>query len=196
MPEFQKNGGDIYDAGLNPNGVSKVIVRCKEYVDKIQFEYKDGTKSTGHGGEGGEENVFSVDSDDHIIKVNVWQGYGTDAVQFVTKGGHTSPRFGGPGGELQVYEAPKEQNLVGLVGFHGRSKIVVDRFVPKFDTIDFVTTVNLELVPFYSVDGGSSGEAKRKLKTIKSHSSSSHTSSTVTTSQITTLFNQARLLSK
>lgn len=74
--------------------VSKVVVRCGTYIDRITFHFTAGTLSYGGGSGGNVSSPFVVDNGEKIVQVRGVRGAYLEQVQFVTDRGRESPVYG------------------------------------------------------------------------------------------------------
>lgn len=60
------------DSSVIPVGaeISSIAVRCGEVIDNIQVNYSNDVSTLGHGGTGGQLEIFSLDSDEYITEVS------------------------------------------------------------------------------------------------------------------------------
>lgn len=133
--------------------VLEVHVYAGEMVDSLQmlYAYENGRTqlSARHGGPGGRQNVFRLDSDEYIVGISGRYGKYIDALQIHTNK-RTSPLYGGRGGDYDFRIDVPSGNYA--VGFAGRSG-------------DYLDAVGLIYVPFYTstslrgVYGGGGGTA-------------------------------------
>ncbi|KAJ7360648.1 jacalin-like lectin domain protein [Mycena albidolilacea] len=126
------NGGEPFDDGTGGSvrpRLSAIIVRYGWRLDFIQCQYDDGTFTQGHGGEGGQEQVFQLLPDEHIVSISGRSADEVDGIQFTTNTGRQSPYFGGSGGNAFVDPAPQGMRLYS---FRGRSAARVDALAPNW----------------------------------------------------------------
>ena len=100
-------------------------VRAGDRVDAVQVIYalSDGRTSAGprHGGGGGRENTFTLDSDEYIIGISGRYGDVLDSLRIHTNK-RTSPTFGGAGGSNDFrIDVPSGSQAIGFVGRSGNT---------------------------------------------------------------------------
>jgi len=126
------NGGlpfdDLEESGNFLGKISSITVRHGSFVDNICIQYKGGS-SYPHGGTGGEEDVFYLNDDEWVTKIEGRSGKHLDQVQFILNSGERSPRYGGTGGE------PFEEQMDGRIvkSVFGRSGSVIDQLGVYFE---------------------------------------------------------------
>ena len=103
-------------------GVKEVRVWHGQYIDAVQFVFKDDRVSDKYGGDGGKPSSFPIGDDDQLICVDIYSGKYVDALQFTTRDGHVSDKFGGPGGRAQKCGASGGR----IIGFRGRAKNLIE----------------------------------------------------------------------
>jgi hypothetical protein len=119
-----QGGIQFSDMEFPPGGrVLEVHVFCGEFVDAVQLLYilPDGQTLLGprHGGSGGQERVFRLDSDEYIVGLSGRYGAYIDSLQLRTNK-RTSPIFGGAGGSRSYrIDVTQGHQAVGLVGRAG-----------------------------------------------------------------------------
>jgi hypothetical protein len=119
-----RGGSEFSDRDLPPGArISEVRVRASERVDAIQAIYllPDGRTIEGprHGGWGGRESVFRLDSDEYIVGLSGRYGDGIDSLRIHTNKRTTQP-FGGRGGNRDYrIEVPIQNQAVGFAGRTG-----------------------------------------------------------------------------
>ena len=126
-------GGNPFD-DLNAAGniIGKVVavrVRHGDRIDSINASYDGQSGSTAHGGGGGTEDTFSLDSNEWITEVHGRSGDGVDQLQFYTNLGRVSPVYGGNGGNPFVESRP---NSI-VKAFFGRSGAGLDQIGMYFE---------------------------------------------------------------
>jgi hypothetical protein len=122
-------GGSLFADIEIPTGarVQEVYVFCGEYVDAVQISFMlpDGRSvlSPRHGGSGGQQHVFRLDSNEYIVGLSGRYGTNIDSIQIRTNK-RTSQPFGGSGGnrDYRVDVTPGNQ----AVGFVGRAGSYLD----------------------------------------------------------------------
>ena len=107
--------------------IAEVRVRAGDTVDAVQVIYAlaDGRTSAGprHGGGGGREYIFTLDSDEYITGISGRYGDTVDSLRIHTNK-RTSPTFGGSGGARDFrIDVPTDTQAIG---FAGRSGDTVD----------------------------------------------------------------------
>ncbi len=133
--------------------VAEVHVYAGEMVDAVQlvYIYENGRTqpSVRHGGPGGRQNVFRLDSDEYIVGISGRYGKYIDSLQIHTNK-RISPLYGGRGGDRDFRIDVPSGNYA--VGFAGRSG-------------EYMDAVGLVYIPFYTpaslrgVYGGGGGAA-------------------------------------
>ena len=122
-------GGFLFADTEIPSGsrVIEVHVFSGKFVDAVQMAYRlpDGRILMGpkHGGPGGQQNIFRIDSDEYITGISGLYGKYIDSLQIHTNK-RTSPVFGGSGGDRQYRINVPDRNHA--VGFTGRSAEYLD----------------------------------------------------------------------
>lgn len=122
-------GGSPFADQDTPLGarISEIRIRAAKMVDGIQVVYtlQDGRTLEGnqHGGRGGNQAVFRLDSDEYIVGISGRYGDVLDSISFITNK-RTSPRFGGSGGERDYRIDLPSGNMA--IGFCGRSGEYLD----------------------------------------------------------------------
>ncbi len=123
-----RGGNPFTDSGIPYGGrVSEVHVFSGDYIDAVQMVY---TLANGqiqaasrHGGTGGRQNIFRLDSDEYIVGLSGRYGEYLDSIQIHTNK-RTSPLYGGDGGRQDYQVSVPSQNYA--VGFSGRSGKYLD----------------------------------------------------------------------
>jgi len=122
-------GGTSFSDTAIPSGaiVSEVHIYSGEIVDSVQLLYtlSDGRTqlSPRHGGTGGNQNTFRLDSDEYIVGLSGRYGEYVDSIRIHTNK-RASPLYGGRGGS-QDYRIVVASGNHG-VGFLGRSGEYLD----------------------------------------------------------------------
>ncbi len=103
--------------------VAEVRIRAGDTVDAVQMIYvlADGSSRAGarHGGSGGREYTFTLDSDEYITGISGRCGDTVDSIRFHTNK-RTSPTFGGSGGITDFrFDVPAGNQAAGFVGRAG-----------------------------------------------------------------------------
>jgi len=108
-----------------PNGsrVSEVHIFSGDFVDAVQMQYilPNGSKAMGprHGGSGGGQNIFRLDSDEYIVGLSIKYGDYIDSLQVQTNK-RTSSTFGGFGGSNSYkVQVPAGNQAIGFTGRAG-----------------------------------------------------------------------------
>lgn len=103
--------------------ITKVVIRCGNAIDNIQFFY-GGSPGDTHGGGGGEEKTYEVPAGFEIVRVRGRAGWTLDNLQFVVRNAageiQQSPVFGGGGGDPFDYGGENNQPLRWVTGRSGR----------------------------------------------------------------------------
>ena len=107
--------------------VVEVRVFAGQYVDSLQivYETENGERQSlsKHGGNGGNQNVFTLDEGEYITGISGRYGQYVDSIRIHTNR-KTSQLYGGPGGSADYhYEAERGAKIVG---FYGRSGNYID----------------------------------------------------------------------
>ena len=133
-----RGGSQFADTGISYDArVSEVHIYSGAAVDSVQmlYTYSDGRTqfSTRHGGSGGQQNIFRLDSDEYIVGLSGRYGDYLDSIRIHTNK-RTSPLYGGSGGNLDYRVDVASGNYA--VGFTGRSGNYIDAigllFVPIY----------------------------------------------------------------
>ncbi len=118
-------GGSSFADSLPAQGarIAEVRVRAGDTVDSVQVIYvlPDGrlTEGARHGGRGGRENIFRIDSDEYITGISGRYGDTVDSMRIHTNK-RTSSTFGGHGGDNDFHiDVPSGSQAVGFVGRSG-----------------------------------------------------------------------------
>jgi hypothetical protein len=149
-------GGGTPFTDVPPPGarVSEVHIFTGDYVDAIQILYMlpDGRKAMGprHGGPGGGQNIFRLESDEYIAGLSIKYGEYMDSLQVQTNK-RTSSAYGGYGGSnSNRLEVPKGNQAIGFTGQAG----------------EFLHTIGLVYIPMAlriagqtEIAGGNGGNA-------------------------------------
>ena len=121
------NGGAAFSDNEFPQGgrIAQVRVSAGERIDAIQIVYAlaDGRLFEGarHGGGGGNDSVFQLDSDEYIIGISGRCGDNIDSLQIVTNK-RTSQLFGGRGGDRNYrVDVPAGNQAIGFMGRAGHA---------------------------------------------------------------------------
>ena len=122
-------GGDPFTDPELPQGarIAEVRVRAGDAVDAVQMVYAsaDGRVNPGvrHGGRGGRESIFTLDSGEYITGISGRYGNTVDSIRIHTNK-RTSPTYGGRGGSSDFrIDVPSGSQATGFVG---RSGVTVD----------------------------------------------------------------------
>ena len=117
-------GGEEFDDGFHKH-ISKITIKSGQVIDSISMIYDNGTITTSHGGDGGEESSLELKNNEYIIQVNIRAGKIIQSLTFRTNLGRVLA-CGGKGGLLlggfkgkEIVESCPDQNY-GLVGIKGR----------------------------------------------------------------------------
>jgi hypothetical protein len=118
-------GGTPFTDETIPNGsrVSEVYIFSGDFVDAVQMQYilPNGKKAMGprHGGSGGGQNIFRLDSDEYIVGLSIKYGEYIDSLQVQTNK-RTSSTFGGFGGSNSYkVQVPSGNQAIGFTGRAG-----------------------------------------------------------------------------
>jgi hypothetical protein len=100
--------------------IAEVRVRAGNQIDAVQIVYalSDGrlTEAPRHGGSGGHQYVFTLESDEYITGISGRYGNTIDSLRIHTNK-RTSPTFGGTGGSNDFrIDVPSDSQATGLVG--------------------------------------------------------------------------------
>ena len=120
------SGGTPFSDTAIPSGgrVSEVYVFSGNAVDAVQMQFTlpDGRTAVSprHGGPGGQQNTFRLDSDEYIVAISGRYGDYIDSLRIHTNR-RTSPLFGGRGGSQDYrIDVADGNQAVGFVGRAGR----------------------------------------------------------------------------
>jgi hypothetical protein len=139
--------------------VFEVYVFSAEYVDAVQISYllPDGRSISGqrHGGPGGRQNIFRLDTDEYITGLSGRCGKYIDSIRVHTNK-RSSPAFGGRGGDRDYrVEIPSGNQGAGFTGRAG----------------DYLDAIGLTYIPLTirandqsSIVGGGGGSAFSDLE--------------------------------
>jgi hypothetical protein len=149
-----RGGLDFEDVDI-PSGsrVLEIRVFSGKFVDAIQMTYAlpDGRELMGprHGGEGGRESIFHIDSDEYVTGLSGRYGDYIDSLQIQTNK-RKSPLFGGRGGEWEYrIDVPDGNQAVGFAGRAGK----------YVDSIGLVyAPLKIQQISQTSIAGGRGGE--------------------------------------
>jgi hypothetical protein len=117
-------GGAPFTDGVIPGAfVSEVYIFSGNYVDAIQMQYilPDGRKVLGplHGGPGGRQSTFRLDSDEYIVGLSIKYGEHIDSLRIQTNK-RTSSSYGGNGGSRSSrVDVPSGNQAIGFTGRSG-----------------------------------------------------------------------------
>jgi len=117
-------GSSFADAGIPSEArVVEVYVSSGDFIDSIQMNYElpDGRTTMGprHGGPGGRQNTFRLDSDEYITGISGRYAKYIDSIRIQTNK-RTSPTYGGSGGERDYrIDVPNQSQAVGFTGRSG-----------------------------------------------------------------------------
>jgi hypothetical protein len=142
-------GGNPFDdlsaAGNLLGKITAITVRHGSVVDDIAASYDGQPGSNAHGGNGGNQDTFSLGPDEWVTQIRGRSGSLLDQVQFFLNSGRVSPVYGGNGGN------PFTENRANSVvkSFFGRSGSQVDQLGFYFEdakplSID-ITSMNFSL---------------------------------------------------
>lgn len=105
-----------------PSGsrIAEVHIFSGKYIDAVQIAYRlpNGRVLMGpkHGGQGGQQNIFRIDSDEYITGLSGRYGNFIDSLQIHTNK-RTSPFLGGSGGNREYrINVPAGNQAVGFTG--------------------------------------------------------------------------------
>jgi hypothetical protein len=118
-------GGTPFTDGEIPSGsrVAEVHIFSGDFVDAVQMQYilPDGRKAMGprHGGSGGGQSIFRIDTDEYIVGLNIRYGEYIDSLQILTNKRNSS-YFGGSGGSNNYrMDIPSGYQAIGFTGRAG-----------------------------------------------------------------------------
>jgi hypothetical protein len=121
--------------------ISAIRIRAAGRIDGIQAVYtlQDGRVIEGqfHGGRGGRENVFTLDSDEYVTGIYGRYGEEVDSIAIRTNK-RTSQMFGGSGGKKDYRLDAPSGNMA--IGFMGRSGERLDAIGLVFGNISLRST--------------------------------------------------------
>jgi hypothetical protein len=118
-------GGHIQNSAPLFEYFCGVKIRHGSRIDAIQMEVcsLDGTSTfhERHGGSGGSESYFKLDSDEYFVSVTGWRGrkYGADRIfglQFITNTGRVSPTYGSVTSDGFELNAPEGYIITNISG--------------------------------------------------------------------------------
>ena len=163
---FGGSGGYPFWAQDIPSGarIAEIRISANDRVESVQTVYAlaDGrtVEGTRHGGSGGRQRIFRLDSDEYITGISGRYGVFIYSLQIQTNK-KTSPLYGGPGGiDTFQIEVPSGSRAVG---FAGRSSAVVDAIgltctpqsqTPGAGTLGQVMTDQYPQTQLYGGNGG------------------------------------------
>jgi hypothetical protein len=118
-----RGGTPFTDGVVSGAFISEVHIYSGDYVDAILIQYilPDGRKALGplHGGSGGRQNIFRLDSDEYIVGLSIKYGEHIDSIRIETNK-HTSPMYGGRGGSRSSrVDVPSGNQAIGFTGRSG-----------------------------------------------------------------------------
>lgn len=118
-------GGSPFADSEKPNGgeITEVHIFSGDHIDAVQMVYilPDGRILRGprHGGSGGRQNIFRLDSDEYIVGLSGRCGDFIDSIRLQTNK-RTSPVYGGSGGNREFrIDVPSGNQAVGFIGRAG-----------------------------------------------------------------------------
>ncbi|KAI5988743.1 hypothetical protein EDD15DRAFT_2462463 [Pisolithus albus] len=113
-------GGQPWDdSALAGQPIRAIRINYNGGIDRIQVQYGD-TWGDGHGRDVLNQDTFTLQDNEVIIKVEGRAGVTLHAIQFFTNTGRSSPQYGGNGGTPFVWTGPR------LAYFSGRAGDAVD----------------------------------------------------------------------
>ena len=102
--------------------VRKITVRKCKYIDRITFEYFDGTSDSAGEYGGGDEVRFTLAEDEYIEAFKIWTGAKLDAIRFETNKRYLDWVKGyGAGGHEEEYRADSGMCIVSFERNGGES---------------------------------------------------------------------------
>jgi len=122
-------GGNPFSDSTLPSGarITEVRVRAGKMIDGVRVVYmtSDGRRMDGqhHGGNGGKENIFRLDSDEYITGLSGRYGKNIDSLTIRTNK-RSSPMYGGNGGKTDFSVSLPSGSMA--TGFTGRSGNLLD----------------------------------------------------------------------
>jgi hypothetical protein len=117
-------GTPFTDDIVSGSSVAEFHIYAGNYVDAIQMLYilPDGRKTLGirHGGPGGQQNIFRLESGEYIIGLSLKYGDYIDSLEIRTNK-RTSSKYGSTGGKKSSrIDVPSGNQAVGLTGRAGK----------------------------------------------------------------------------
>ncbi|CAF1524984.1 unnamed protein product, partial [Didymodactylos carnosus] len=100
---------------------SQILIYSDKFINSIQLSYiapDNGsieTQAPRHGGFGGQAHtVFTLDTDERIIRVEGWKGWYIDSLEFLTNQGRTSGQYGSYG-RSTAWTEEKEGDVLSYI---------------------------------------------------------------------------------
>ena len=128
-------GGEMFDDGIHKH-ISKINIKSGQVIDNISIVYDNGTLNRSliwceHGGDGGEDHLLELKSDEYVTQVVVRAGRMVQSLEFrtnlgrlLTCGGKHNVGIAGFKPKEVVESGPNKK--YGLVGIHGRKGKYID----------------------------------------------------------------------
>ncbi|KAI0521297.1 Jacalin-like lectin domain-containing protein [Xylaria bambusicola] len=157
------DGGQPFRDAERQSNLRQINIRCARRVDSLQCIYADGSSSEKHGGDGGRDEIFALDSDEAIITVWIWSGSEIDAIQFQTTKGRLSPKYGGSGGDPTIFRGHDGTRERALMAFEGRSGDILNSLDPIWSN---ARELDSEHVAVGDAQGGDGGDPFDMLTTV------------------------------
>lgn len=104
---------------LDGTKVQSIVIRHGSYIDRLQFQYSDGSSTT-HGGGGGSQDQIDLEPDEYLTEISGTYGDYVDSLLIRTNVQTFGP-YGGNGGTRSYrYQVPEENmEIIGLFGAAG-----------------------------------------------------------------------------